>query len=52
MNNARISRMVREIEADPAYQLFDTMFGAVEGLLARASRLASRRRSVIPLLAD
>lgn len=52
MNNARISRMVREIEADPAYQLFVTLFGGVEGLAALASRVLARRRCVIPLLAD
>ena len=52
MNNARINRMVREIEADPAFQLFETLFAALEGAVARASRIFARRRHVIPALAD
>ena len=43
MTNARISRMVREIEAEPAFQLFDTLFGVVAGLAARVSRVAASR---------
>lgn len=52
MNNVRVQRMIREIENDPAFQLFDRLFGALQCAMAFVAGVSSRRRYLIPLLAD